>query len=146
MSVSGPPGFVSTLPLVVLLGLVGSSVVVAYCVRTVAARYGTDPGFSHGGIVLVCLCAQLLVLVFAALALVGVGGLPSGPLFGPPLQTLARVYGLPLLVVSLLLGETLGWLSSGGVPRRLKFLWSALFVVVHLLTIPAAWAAFVLLR
>ena len=144
MSTGDPPGFFTTLPLVALLGLSGSSVLVAYCIRALSSRFDTRLDFPRGGLVLTCVVAQLLILFTTVIALVSIGGIPLGPLFGPPLPTLFVVYGFPLMVISLLLGRVLDWRGQGGVTPRFWGLSSVTFAVVHVLTIPVVWLAFVL--
>lgn len=146
MSTGEPPGFLTTLPLVALLGLFGSSVLVAYCIRVLASRYDTKVEFPRGGLVLTCVSAQLLILFTTGIALTSIGGIPPGPLFGPPLLTLFVVYGLPLVVVSLLLERVIYWRGQGSATHRFWRLASATFAVVHLLTIPAVWTVFVLVE
>lgn len=139
-----PPGFFTTLPLVALLGLLGSSVLLAYGTRVLASRFDTKLELSNRSLVLTCVIAQLLILLTTGIALASIGGIPTGPLFGPLLPTLLVVYGVPLVVASLLFGRGIERRSHGGGTRWLRHVSSISFAVVHLLTVPAVWLTFAL--
>lgn len=139
-------GWVTTLPVVAVLGLLGNSVLLAYGIRVLASRFDTRLQFPRGGLVLTCVVAQLLILSTTGVALDSIGGIPPGPSFevGPPWPTLFVVYGIPLMVVSTLFGMVIDRRGHGGVPRSLGSLSSISFAVVHLLTVPVVWFIFIL--
>ncbi len=147
MSTGGVPGFITTLPLVALIGLFGSSAAIAYCIRVLAARYETPAPFSTGSLTLISVLGQLAVLFTAGTVLAGIGGIPASPsLFGPAVPVLLFGYGLPLVVIAVLFGKLMEWRSQDEPVRRFIHGSSTVFTFIHLLTVPTVWAMFVLIE
>ncbi|AEN07178.1 hypothetical protein [Halolamina sp.] len=144
MSTGDPPGFLTVLPFLALVGLLGSSFLLAYAARRFAGWAGSeDPPDrpSPKSLVAVCATLHLLVLLAAAVVLGVVGGLPSGPLWAldEPFLTLVAVYGVPLAIAAR--GFSL-FLSRGvraDSTRRSGFLSTALFAVGHLGMVVTVW-------
>ncbi|WP_139043135.1 hypothetical protein [Haloferax massiliensis] len=147
MSTGGAPGFVTTLPLVALIGLFGSSATIAYCIRVLATRYETPPPFSTGSLTLISVLGHLAVLFTAGTVLAAIGGIPASPsFFGPAVPVLLFGYGLPLVVIAVLIGKLIEWRSQNEPPRRFVHSSSTVFAFTHLLSIPTVWAMFVLIE
>ena len=147
MSTGGAPGFVTTLPIVALVGLFGSSATIAYCIRVLASRYDTTAPFSTGGLTLICILGQVAVLFTAGTVLAVIGGVPASPsFFGPAVLILLFGYGLSLTIIAVLFGRTIKWRSQDELARQFIHGSSIVFALIHLLTVPTVWAMFVLIE
>ena len=146
MSTGGPPAFVTTLPLVALAGLFGSSATIAYCIRVLASRYETPPTLSTGSLTVICLLGQVSVLFTAGTILAVIGGIPaSSSFFGPAVPVILFSYGLPLVGIAVLFGRIIEQSSHTDPDRRIIHGSSILFAFIHLLTIPTVWVLFILI-
>lgn len=137
---SDPAPLLLYIAVAAFIGVIGSSMAIAVCIRYVAHRMEVAIGLRPAQLVGVCGLARVVTMTLGGLALGSVGGIPAGSLFGPPLAFLAVLYALPLGVGAVEVGAVITRSSIEGSPYQVGVLSGVIFSLGHVLAVPVAWA------